>query len=141
MSITGSLPVRSGNPTTTAAPVTEYTAGEDLVAKSAVCVGESDGKLYLAKADAWATMPAIGITTLVIAADETVSVYQIGKVPKVRREADFSYDDIVFVSKDTAGKLTKVAPDGVGEIYQVIGQAQSVSDIVLNIQEAIEIGV
>lgn len=143
MSITGTGPITieniTVNVTTTTAPVTEYTAGEDLAAKSAVCVGESDGKLHLAKADAWATMPAIGITNVAVEADETVEVYQTGKVTNVRREADFAYDDPVFVSK-TAGKLTKTLVDGVGEIYQEIGRAQNSSDVVLSIQESIEIG-
>ncbi|GAH85811.1 unnamed protein product, partial [marine sediment metagenome] len=48
--------------------------------------------------------------------------------------------DKIFVSKATAGELTKTAVDGVGDVYQVIGRAQSSSDIVLSIQEAIEIG-
>ena len=146
MSITGSLPgtvtIENVNVyvTTTTAPVTEYTAGEDLAAKSAVCVGESDAKVYLTKADSWTTMPAIGITNVAVVKDETVEVYQTGKVSNVRREADFSYDDPVFVSKATAGKLTKTPVEGIGDIYQVIGRALNSSDVVLSIQEAIEIG-
>lgn len=146
MSITGSTPgtvtIENINVyvTTTTAPVTEYVAGEDLAAKSAVCVGESDGKLYLTKADSWTTMPAIGITNVAVVAGETVEVYQTGKVTNVRREADFDYDDPVFVSKTTAGKVTKTPVEGIGDIYQEIGRAQNSSDVVLNIQEPIEIG-
>lgn len=146
MSITGSTPgtvtIENINVyvTTTTAPVTEYVAGEDLAAKSAVCVGESDGKVYLAKADSWTTMPAIGITNVAVVAGETVEVYQTGKVTNVRREADFNYDDQIFVSPNTAGKLTKTSVEGVGQIYQEIGRALNSSDVVLSIQEPIEIG-
>lgn len=146
MVITGSTPGTvtieniTVNVSTTTAPVTEYVAGEDLPAKSAVCLGEADDKVYLADADSWTTMPCIGITNVAVVADETVEVYQTGKATNVRREADFSYDDPVFVSK-TAGKLTKTAVDGVGEVYQNIGRALNSSDVVLHIQEAIEIGV
>jgi len=123
--------------TTTTAAVTEYTAGEDLAAKSAVCVGESDGKLYLAKADSWTTMPAIGITNVAVEADETVSVYQVGKVANVRREADFSWDDKIFVSPDTAGKVTKTPPEGIGKLVQSLGRAISLSDIALEIDHTV----
>jgi len=123
--------------TTTTAPVTEYTAGEALAAKSAVCVGESDGKVYLARADSSTTMPAIGITRTAVDADETVEVYQTGKVTNVRREADFSYDDKIFVSPDTAGKVTKTPPETVGTLVQSLGREISNSDIVLEIDHTV----
>ncbi|GAH73928.1 unnamed protein product, partial [marine sediment metagenome] len=99
MVITGSTPGTvtieniTVNVSTTTAPVTEYVAGEDLPAKSVVCVGEADGKVHLAKADSWTTMPAIGITNVAVEEDDTVEIYQTGKVTNVRREGDFSYDD------------------------------------------------
>lgn len=145
MGITGSTPGTvtieniTVNVTTTTAPVTEYVAGEALPAKSSVCVGESDDKLYMAKADSWTTMPAIGITNTAVGAGEAVEVYQIGKVTSVRREADFNYDDEIFVSPDTAGKVTKTPPQGVGKIVQSLGRAKNSSDIVLGIGQAIEL--
>jgi len=119
--------------TTSVEPVLEYTAGEDLPAKSVICQGESDSKVYLAKADSWTTMPAIGITKGAVSADESVWVYQIGKVTSVRREADFGYDDKIFVSPDTAGKATKTPPETTGNIVQSLGRAVGVSDISLEI--------
>lgn len=123
--------------TTTTAPVTEYTAGEALAAKSVVCVGESDGKVYLAKADDWTTMPAIGITRVAVDADETVEVYQTGKVTNVRREADFSYDDKIFVSELTTGKVTNDPTETTGHLVQSLGRAINATDIVLEIDHTV----
>ncbi|GAI67488.1 unnamed protein product, partial [marine sediment metagenome] len=125
------------NVTTTTAPVTEYTAGEDLPAKSVVCVGETAGKLYLTKADDWTTMPAIGISNIATETGETVAIYQTGKVANARREANFSPDDKIFVSPDTAGKVTKTPPEGVGKIVQSLGRAINESDIILEIDHTV----
>lgn len=127
--------------TTVAEQVIEYTAGEAILAKSSVCVGESDGRIYNAKADSVTTMPAIGIVKSDVAVGETALVYQTGKVTGVRRDADFNYDDLIFVSPLNAGQLTNVPPETVGQFVQSMGRAINTSDIVLAIDQTfLEVG-
>jgi hypothetical protein len=113
--------------------VISRTAGELIPAKSVVCIGESDGKVYKAKADSSTTMPAVGVTRETALPDETVKIYKSGIVPDVLREADFSPDDVIFVSPNTAGKVTKTPPDAVGLFVQTMGRAASSADIVLEV--------
>lgn len=121
--------------------VISRTAGEDISAKAAVCLGESDGKIYKAKADSSTTMPAVGITKESVSSVGTAKVYQSGIVTNVLREADFSPDDIVFVSPNTAGKVTKTPPETVGQFAQTMGRAVNTTDIVLEIDQTfLEIG-
>lgn len=121
--------------------VISRTAGEDIAAKAAVCLGESDGKVYKAKADSSTTMPAVGITKEAVSSGNTAKVYQSGIVTNVLREADFSPDDIVFVSPNTAGKVTRTPPETVGHFSQTVGRAINTSDIVLEVsQTVLEIG-
>ena len=127
--------------TTVAEQVVPYVAGEAIAAKAPVCVGESDAKVYLAKADSSTTMPAIGIAQAAAAIDETVYVYQTGKVTSVLRDADFDYDDLVFVSPLNAGKLTNVPPETVGHFVQSMGRAINASDISLQVDQTfLEVG-
>jgi len=121
----------------TAAPVFEYTAGEALSAKEAVCVGESDAKVYKTKADSSTTMPCIGVTKTAATINGTVEVYQGGKVTSINREADFSHDDKIFVSPDTAGKVTKTPPETTGNLVQSLGRAINATDIVLEIDHTV----
>jgi hypothetical protein len=120
--------------------VISRTAGEAISAKAAVCLGESDGKVYKAKADSSSTMPAVGITKESVSAGSTAKIYQSGIVTSVLREADFSPDDIVFVSPVTAGKVTKTPPETVGHFVQTMGRAINTSDIVLEVGSFAEIG-
>lgn len=121
----------------TTEPIYKYTAGEALVAKQPVCQGESDAKVYKAKADSWTTMPCIGITRAAASLNETVEVYQGGKLTAVSREADFGPDDKIFVSPDTAGKVTKTPPENTGELIQSLGRAVNGSDITLEIDHTV----
>lgn len=121
--------------TTVAEQVVEYTAGEALLAKAVVCVGESDGKLYNAKADSSTTMPAIGINKDSVATNETAYVFQTGKVTGIKRDGDFSYDDLVFVSPLNAGQLTKTVPQTTGQFSQSVGRSINASDLVLSIDQ------
>lgn len=120
----------------------EYTAGEVMTAKTPVCIGETDGRVYKAKADSTTTMPSIGITKdTAVTAGDTVLVYQFGLVTSVAREADFNKDDTIYVSPDTAGKVTSTPPSAVGQLVQILGRAINSSDIVLEIDPKIlEIG-
>jgi len=119
--------------------VISRTAGEAIPAKAVVCLGESDGKVYKAKADSSTTMPAVGITKESVSAGNTAKVYQSGIVTSVLREADFSPDDMVFVSPLTAGKVTKTPPQGIGLFSQMMGRAINSSDIILEIGTACEL--
>ncbi len=121
--------------TTVAEQVVEYTAGEALLAKAAVCVGEADGKLYNAKADSSTTMPCIGINKDAVAANATARVFQIGKVTSVLRDADFLYDEIIFVSPLNAGQVTNVPPQSSGQLSQSLGRSINSSDLALSIDE------
>lgn len=121
--------------TTVAEQVVPYVAGEAIAAKATVCVGESDGKVYLAKADSSTTMPAIGIAQAAAALGETVYVYQTGKVTGVLRDGNFDYDDLIFISPLNAGQLTNVPPETVGHFVQSIGRAISASDISLQVDQ------
>jgi hypothetical protein len=113
--------------------VISRTAGEAIPAKAAVCLGESDGKVYKAKADSSTTMPAVGITKESVSAGSTAKIYQSGIVTNVLREADFSPDDMIFVSPVTAGKVTKTPPETLGHFVQTMGRALNSSDIVLEV--------
>ena len=121
--------------TTVAEQVIEYTAGEAILAKASVCIGESDSKVYNVKADSSITMPAIGIAQAAAAINEKVYVYQTGKVTGVLRDADFSSDDLIFVSPLNAGQLTNVPPETVGQFVQSMGRAINASDISLQIDQ------
>ncbi len=113
-----------------------YTAGEDIAAKEIVCKGESDGRIYKARADSWARMPAFGATLESKAAGQTIKVIQFGTISGLARTEDFSYDDYIYVST-TAGKATKNVPSAVDEIVQSIGRAINASDIILQVDETV----
>lgn len=130
MGITGTVPALE--------PVYEYKAGERIADLTAICVG-ADDRVYQAQATSWSRMPAIGVVRAGVEAGEAVEVYQSGKISNVSRTEDFEMDAPIYVSA-TAGKLTAVPVEGVGNIIQEVGRSWSSSDIVLNIQPAIELG-
>jgi hypothetical protein len=115
----------------------EYTAYEGLAAKSVVCIDETTGKVRKAKADSWATMPAIGITKEGANANESVGVYQFGVITGVCRDADFQKDDQIFVSPIVAGNATKTPPGAIGYLVQTLGRAVNASDIALEIDQTV----
>lgn len=125
---------------TAIAPGTEipynYVAGESITDKQVICKGEADGRVYLASALSWNTMPAFGVARETKGIGETIEVVQFGKVSDISRDADFNYDDKIFVST-TAGKATKTPPEGVGKIVQSIGRAINASDIILEIDQTV----
>ncbi len=113
-----------------------YTAGESIPAKSVVCKGESDGRIYLAQCTTWTRMPAFGVALESKAAGQTIKVIQFGTVSGLARTEDFSFDDYIYVST-TAGKATRNVPSGVDEIVQSIGTAINASDIILQVDETV----
>jgi len=81
-------------------------------------------------------MPAFGVSRETKAAGEIIEILQFGKVSEISRDADFSYDDKIFVST-TAGKATSTPPEGVGKIVQSLGRAINSSDIILEIDQTV----
>lgn len=113
-----------------------FTAGEYIAAKSLVCKSEMDHSILLASNTDWTRMPAFGVATQSRAKGQAIEVVQFGEVENIQRDADFDFDDLVFVGVD--GKATKalVPP----KIVQSIGRAKNASDVILLInQTAVEI--
>lgn len=65
--------------------------------------------IALAKADAAATMPAIGVTIESVANGAFGRVMQVGQLENINTSA-LSVGDVLYVSKDTAGVPTTTAP-------------------------------
>jgi len=122
------------------APGTElpynYVAEEDIAAQEVVAKSETTRRILKAQATTWLRMPAFGISREAKVAGETIEVVQFGKVTDISRDADFNYDDKVFVST-TAGKATSTPPEGIGKIVQSLGRAINASDIILEIDQTI----
>jgi len=122
--------------TTVIAPGTEipynYVAGENIDEKEVVAISETTGRILKAQASTWLRMPAFGVSRESKQTGKTIEVLQFGVVPDISRDADFNYDDKIFVSTNQ-GKATSTPPEGVGIIVQSLGRAINASDIVLEI--------
>lgn len=114
----------------------EYIAEEAIPAQAVVAKSESTGKILLAQATSWSRMPAFGISRQAKSAGQTIKVVQFGKVEGILRDADFSWDDKIFVSTN-AGKATSTPPEGAGKIVQSLGRAANSSDIILEIDQTV----
>lgn len=87
-------------------------AAEILTAGQAVYASGSTGNvpwLSKAKADALATMPAIGIVLESVAANAFARVMQVGLIENINTNA-FAEGNVLFVDATTAGALTATAP-------------------------------
>ncbi|GAI66908.1 unnamed protein product, partial [marine sediment metagenome] len=62
-------------------------------------------------------MPAIDVARESRKAGKAIKVEQFGVAEDIARDADFSYDDKIFVST-TAGKAMSTPPEGAGKIVQ-----------------------
>jgi len=126
--------------TTAIAPGTEllyeYIAEEDITENEVVAKSETTGRILKAQATTWNRMPAIGIARESKSAGETIKVEQFGLAENIARDADFNYDDKIFVST-TAGKATSTPPEGVGKIVQSLGRAKNSSSIILEIDQTV----
>lgn len=125
---------------TAIAPGTElpynYVAQEDISDKEVVAKSETTGRILKAQATTWLRMPAFGVSRESKVAGETIEILQFGKITDISRDADFSYDDKIFVST-TAGKATSTPPAVVGAIVQSLGRALNASDIILEIDQTV----
>src|SRR5574343_640434 len=97
------------------------TAGENLVAGN-LCYRKSDGKLWKAKGDAAATMPAVSMAAESISADAAGEFYAWGEVTSTSH--GLTVGKLLFVSAATAGLMVidDNKPSDPGEQVQVVGQ-------------------
>jgi hypothetical protein len=81
---------------------------------------KSDGKWWLADADAAATMPGQRLALESKTADQTCNTLRMGRV----RDDDWNWTigDVIYAST-TGGALTATAPSGTTDIVQIVGRA------------------
>lgn len=113
-----------------------YVAGETIVQGEMLAKGESDGRVYQARASDSTRMPAIGcvVGPASAGAGETVYITPSSIIQNIRRTEDFGQDDQIYVS-DTLGKVTKNVPAVVGNFVQIVGRSINASDIMLNVDQ------
>lgn len=111
-----------------------YKAGETLPAKSPICKGETDGRIYLTQADDLTRMPCFGFTIESGEVGESVKVISIGTLTNVPRDADFSPDDAIYISVNR-GKLTRTPTEATGSFVQTVARAVNASNIILAVDQ------
>lgn len=114
----------------------EYVAEEDIDKGEVVAKSETTGRILKAQATTWLRMPAFGVALESKSAGQTIKVEQFGVATNISRDADFNYDDKIYVST-TAGKATSTPPEGVGKIVQSLGRSINSSDIILEIDQTV----
>jgi len=95
-------------------------AGENLTITELVYV-KNDGKMWKAKADAAATMPAIAMACGTINADAWGEFLLIGFF-RDDGTLTFTLGDMLYVSDTVAGAFDNVLPADAGEQVQVLGK-------------------
>lgn len=131
------LPGSSGGAVTFNEPAADNSAGTQAIFDSAT-VGESvafpnllylksDGKWWLADADAAATMPGLRMALESKSADQTCSMLVAGRV----RDDDWTWTvgGVIYAST-TAGGYTQTAPNGTADIVQQVGIAYHADKII-----------
>ena len=114
----------------------EYVAQEDITENEVVAKSETTRRVLKAQATTWDRMPAVGVARETRTTGQTIKVEQFGVAENITRDADFGYDDKIFVSTN-AGKATSTPPEGVGKIVQSLGRAINTSDIILEIDQTV----
>lgn len=121
----GKLSVKSG--LYTANP--SYTAGEGIAKGDAVYI-KSDGKVWKAKADAAATMPAVGFAAAAAEAEASVSIIGPGQIMEdVSGGGALTVGGECWVSAGTAGEVTQTAPVGSANVQQSVGRMKDADDL------------
>ena len=114
-------------------PVFSMIAAEDIEVGEAVCQSLTDaGKCYKADANDSGKMPVIGIAKESASAGDTLDIYHGGKVNSVKRDADFSVGNIIYMST-TPGQLTETPSTISGTGQQRLGVATGIDDVLLSI--------
>lgn len=105
---------------------TTLTAGETTTIWQVGYV-KSDGKIWLAKADAASTMPGCVLATGSISANASGTYLVRG----IARDDSWAWTvgGLLYVSSATGGALTQTAPTGTGKQVQVVGVALSATTI------------
>jgi len=123
------------------APGTEipynYVAQEGIDSGEVVAKSETTSRILKAKATSWSRMPAFGVSRESKVAGQAIEVLQFGVIENISRDADFNYDDKIFVSPDTAGKATKTPPEATGNLIPSLGRAINAEDIILEIDHTV----
>ena len=122
------------------APGTEipynYVAEESIASGEVVAKSDTTGRILKAQATTWSRMPAFGVTREAKDAGEVIEVLQFGVITGIARDADFNYDDKIFVSTEE-GKATSTPPEGTGKLVQSLGRAINGSDIIFEIDHTV----
>lgn len=106
----------------------ELTAGEN-VAFGDICYIESDGKMYLADADAAGEFPAQFMAAATTGTNATGNFFMYGIA---RNDAwNWTVGGTLYLS-DTAGDITQTPPATSGDCIQVLGFATSADRIFFN---------
>jgi hypothetical protein len=95
------------------------------ITKGQACYINSSGNAALARANAVATGPAVGIATHDAAAGASVTLLYHGRL------AGFTLGNpgtLVYLSETTAGALADAAPDGSPEFVQPVGRVMEMTD-------------
>jgi hypothetical protein len=98
-----------------------------------------------AQANASGTAKVLGFITASIVTTGTGTVQTAGVIAATTGEWDtiagttggLAFNTLYFLSKDTAGKITSVAPSAVGELVVELGLAISTTELVINIKRPI----
>ena len=114
----------------------EYIAEEDITENEVVAKSETTRRVLKAQATTWSRMPAIGIARESREAGKTIKVEQFGVAEDIARDANFNYDDAIYVST-TAGKATNIPPQGIGKLVQTLGRSINASDIILEVNPTV----
>ncbi len=105
------------------------TAGENLIIGNLVYI-KSDGKYWKAKGNSATTVPAVGIATETINADNPGSILKYGFL---RNDAwNWTVGGVLYVSEATGGLITQTKPATSGNQVQIVGYALSATVIFFN---------
>lgn len=109
-------------------------AGESLTARDAVNIYNDTGTAKVRKADASSFgTRAMGFVKDNFDADDPATVFSEGVVGGF---TGLTIGNPVFLST-TSGEITQTPPTGAGDIWQIVGEAYSATEIRIEIEEAI----
>lgn len=136
VALTGTVQLTAapGSDHTYSGTVATMTAGENLTIGQ-LCYRKSDGKWWLADADAATTMPGLAMATDSISADAT-GVFLLSGF--LRDDTfDWTVGGLVYAgsgatSTHTAGAINQAAPNGSGDQVQIIGYAYTADILYFN---------
>ncbi|MBU1067564.1 hypothetical protein KKE60_07230, partial [Patescibacteria group bacterium] len=104
-------------------------AGEEITRTELVYV-KNDGKMWLAKSDAAATMPAVAMFTGEVLAADAWGEFLLLGFYREDTILTFTLGDMLYVSDTVAGAFDNVLPADVGEQVQVLGKCLITTHII-----------